>query len=48
MVSYKDDNGMKHLTFVKKYSEIKFFKNRFDEVSFEITKPFNKENIFEF
>ena len=35
MVTYKDDFNKKHITFVKKYSEVKFLEDRFGKVHFE-------------
>lgn len=31
MLSYKDDNNKKYITFVKEESQIPFYKNRFGE-----------------
>ncbi len=36
MVFYRDDFNHKHLTFCKEYSDVKFYKERFDNVSVEI------------
>ena len=35
MVTYKDDYNRKHITFVRKYSEVKFLKERFGVIDFE-------------
>lgn len=37
MVTYQDDNHKKHITFVQKYSEVKFLKDRFGDIKFELT-----------
>ena len=37
MVSYKDDEKRKHITFVKGFSQVKFLEDRFGEISFEPT-----------
>ena len=47
MVTYKDDFNKKHMTFVKSFSAVKFFEERFSEVRFERTENYprtEKEN----
>lgn len=41
MVTYLDDNKNKHISFVQHFSEVTFLKDRFDNVSFEVTKNYN-------
>lgn len=36
MVTYKDDFHKKHITFVKKYSEVKFLEERFGTIEFKV------------
>ena len=36
-VTYRDDNGKKHLTFVEGYSSVRFIQDRFYNVTFEST-----------
>ena len=36
VVSYRDDLFRKHMAFVKTFAEVKFYQDRFTEVSFEI------------
>lgn len=36
MVIYRDDFHKKHITFVKKYSEVKFLEERFGIIEFKI------------
>ena len=51
MVTYKDDFNKKHITFVKGFSAVKFFEERFSEVRFERTENYprtKKENYEDF
>lgn len=41
MVTYMDDNKNKHISFVQHFSEVTFLKDRFENVSFEVTKNYN-------
>lgn len=43
MVTYKDDRHKTHMTFVEGFSAVKFLKDRFSEVYFEITNTFPHE-----
>jgi len=38
MVTYRDDFRRKHITFVRHYSEVKFLKDRFNTVEWEVIK----------
>ena len=38
MVIYRDDFHKKHITFVKKYSEVKFLEERFGIIEFKIVQ----------
>ncbi len=36
MVMYKDDFHKKHISFVRKYSEVKFLEERFGAIEFKV------------
>lgn len=40
MVTYKDDFRKTHITFVRGFSAVNFLKDRFGEITFEITERF--------
>jgi len=50
MVTYQDDNKKTHLTFVKGFSSVRFIKNRFENVRFEATDKYCREEreMFDF
>ena len=37
MVTYRDDNKTKHITFVKGFSEVRFLEDRFGYIDYEPT-----------
>ena len=47
MVNYVDDNKVKHITFVKGFSAVRFLENRFNTVSFEKTDTFIRDTSHE-
>ncbi len=38
MVSYRDDNKCKHITFVRGLSEVRFLEDRFGKIHYEVTE----------
>ena len=43
MVTYQDDNKKNHLTFVKGFSSVRFIEDRFENVHFEITHNYFRD-----
>lgn len=43
MVSYKDDANQQHLSFVKKYSDVKYLEERYGRINFEATEKFSRD-----
>lgn len=39
-VTYKDDTGRKHITFVKGLSEVRFLEDRFEKIQYETAEKF--------